>query len=385
MTVVRMISPLLIALCGALSLMGSGLARAEITIGVSISMTGPAAVIGVPSRNTVALFPTNIGGESINWVVLDEASDATQSSKNMAKLISEHKVDLLMAANTSPAAVAASGAAAEARTPMISLAPNPVDGEKLKWTFVAPQHFSLMAEGLLEHMKANKLKTLGFIGYADGYGETWLKAFEAVASKYQVQLGPIERFQRTDNSVIGQVVKLVSAKPDAVIVVASGAPAAMPHISLVERGYKGQIYQTHGAPTPAFLKLGGKALEGGVIVAGPLVAWDQLPDSHPTKKPAADYVALYEGKYGPGSVSTFGGYMWDAWVLAARAIPVALKKAKPGTVEFRSALRDALENEKDVVGVQGVFNMSPNDHYGHDARARILLRVQDGAFKLISR
>lgn len=375
------IKPLVIAL----SLIGSGAALADINIGVSVSATGSAAVLGGPEKNTAELMPTSIGGEKVNWIILDEASDPTATVKNVAKLINENKVDLLVAGSITPAAMAAAGAAAESKTPLIALAPNPADGEKLKWTFTTPQNFALMAEGILEHMKANNQKTLGFIGFADGYGETWIKALDAVKAKYGVTVGPIERFQRTDTSVTGQAVKLIAAKPDAILVVASGAPAAMPHSTLVERGYKGQIYQTHGAPSPAFLKIGGKNVEGGILVAGPLIEWEQLPDSHPSKKAGAEYAKLYETKHGAGSLSSFGGHVWDAWALASRAIPAAKKKAKPGTAEFRAALRDAIESEKDVVGVHGVFNMSPTDHSGHDRRARVLLQVQNGAFKVISK
>jgi branched-chain amino acid transport system substrate-binding protein len=369
----------------ALSLFGATAALADINIGISVSATGPAAVLGGPQKNTAELLPATIGGEKINWIVLDEATDSTTAAKNAAKLITENKVDLIIGGSTTPTVMAIAGAASDAKTPLIAMAPNPADGEKLKWTFTMPQNFALMGEGILEHMKANNQKTLGFIGYAAAYGEVWIKALDAVKDKYGVTVGPIERFQRTDTSVTGQVVKLLAAKPDAIIVVASGAPAAMPHSTLNERGYKGQIYQTHGAPSPAFLKIGGKNVEGGILVAGPVIEWDQLPDSHPSKKVAGDYAKRYEGKFGAGTLSSFGGHLWDAQLVASRAIPVALKKAKPGTAEFRSALRDAIESEKDVVGVHGVFNMSPADHTGLDRRARVLLQVQNGAFKVISK
>ncbi len=369
----------------ALSLFGATAALADINIGVSVSATGPAAVLGGPQKNTAELLPASIGGEKINWIVLDEATDSTTAAKNAAKLITENKVDLIIGGSTTPTVMAIAGAASEAKTPLIAMAPNPADGEKLKWTFTMPQNFALMGEGILEHMKANNFKTLGFIGYADAYGEVWIKALDAVKDKYGVTVGPIERFQRTDTSVTGQVVKLLAAKPDAILVVASGAPAAMPHSTLNERGYKGQIYQTHGAPSPVFLKIGGKNVEGGILVAGPVIEWDQLPDSHPSKKVAGDYAKRYEGKFGAGTLSSFGGHLWDAQLVASRAIPVALKKAKPGTAEFRSALRDAIESEKDVIGVHGVFNMSPADHTGLDRRARVLLQVQNGAFKVISK
>ncbi|MBI4984978.1 MAG: ABC transporter substrate-binding protein [Rhodocyclales bacterium] len=359
-------------------------AQADINIGINVSATGSTAVLGGPQKNTVELLPTTLAGEKINWIVLDDASDPTNAAKNVTKLVAENKVDILISGTSTPTVAASATVAAEAKTPLFGLAPASLDGDKHKWTFLMPQHFKLMAAGLLEHMKANNVKTLGFIGFADGYGETWIKVLEPLVASYGVKLEPIERFNRTDTSVTGQTLKLVAAKPDAVLIVASGAPAAMPHLALVEKGYKGQVYQTHGAPSPAYLKIGGKAVEGGVFVAGPLLEWAQLPDSAPTKKTSAEYAKLYEGKYGAGTLSSFGGHLWDAWAVASRAIPVALKKAKPGTPEFRAAVRDAIEGEKEVVGVHGVFNMSPTDHFGHDARARVMLRVDNGAFKIIS-
>ena len=370
----------------ALALAGSGAALADINIGVSVSATGPAAVLGDPQKNTTLLFPTSIAGEKINWIVLDDASDPTNTSKNVAKFLAESKVDVLITGTTTPGVMAAAGPAADSRTPLIALAPNRLDGEKFKWAFTMPQPIGLMAEPLLEHAKAKGYKTLGFLGYhPDAYGEVWIKALEATAGKYGISFGPIEGFARTDTSVAGQVIKLISAKPDAVIVVASGSPAAMAHAALAERGYKGQIYQTHGAPSPVFLKNGGKSVENGILVAGPLLEWEQLPDTHPSKKVGGEYAKAYEAKFGKGSLSSFGGHMWDAWAIASRALPVALKKAKPGTPEFRAAVRDAIESEREIAGAHGVFNMSPTNHSGFDGRARVLLQVQNGAFKVVSK
>ncbi|MFO1415493.1 MAG: ABC transporter substrate-binding protein [Burkholderiales bacterium] len=380
MSFVRIAKPLLAAVALALA----GAALADINIGVTVSATGPAAVLGGPQKNTAELFPATLAGEKINWIVLDDASDPTNAAKNVNKFLTENKVDLVIGGTVTPNAVAAAGPIAAAKTPFIALAPNRLDGDKFYWTFSMPQNIGLMAEALLEHMKGKGYKTLGFIGYLpDAYGEGWQKALEAAAPKYGITLGPVEGFARTDNSVTGQAVKLIAAKPDAILVVASGAPAAMPHATLVERGYKGQIYQTHSAPSPAFLKIGGKNVEGGILVAGPLLEYAQLPDSNASKKVAAEYAKLYEAKYGAGSLSSFGGHMWDAWAIAQRAIPEALKKGKPGTPEFRAALRNAIETEKDVVGVHGVYNFSPTDHNGLDSRGRVLLQVQGGQFKVI--
>jgi branched-chain amino acid transport system substrate-binding protein len=233
-------------------------------------------------------------------------------------------------------------------------------------------------------MRANNVKSLGLIAFADVYGELWIKAMTPLLQDAGIKLAVVERYNRTDTSVTGQVIKTITARPDAVLVVGGGTPAALPHVTLVERGYKGQIYQTHGAPSAAFLKVGGRNVEGGIFVAGPLLAWDQLPDSAPTKKSITSYVKDYEAKFGPGSVSSFGGHMWDAWAQLERAIPVALKKEQPGSEAFRVALRDAIESGRDVIGVHGVYNMSATDHFGHDERSRVLLRVESGAFKLMA-
>lgn len=359
-------------------------AAADINVGVSISATGPAAVLGIPEKNTVSLCPTTIAGQKVNYVVLDDATDPAQVTKNARKFVTEDNADLLIGSSSTPGALAMMEVAAETKTPQLTLAPTPyTDPAKDKWSFRTPQSSALMAKALVDHMKANRVKTLGFIGYADSFGESFLTALRAALEGSNIQLGPIERYNRTDTSVTGQALKLLSANPDAVLVVGSGTPAALPQTTLVERGYKGKFYQSHGAVSKAFLQVGGKAVDGTVFPIGPIVVADQLPDSHPSKKVALDYTKKYEAAYGAGSVSSFGGHMYDACQILTHAAPAAIKKAKPGTAEFRAALRDAIENTHEVVGTHGVFNYNAKDHYGHDGRARVLIRSENGNWKLI--
>jgi len=368
----------LLALCAPVAL------AADITIGVTVSATGPAAALGAPQKATAELFPQTIAGKKINWIVLDDATDPTNASKNVSKLISEHKADVLIGSSTTANTAAIADAVVQARTPLMALAPIELPAAKDRWLFKMPQNNSVMGNALIEHMSANKVKTLGILAFADVYGDLWIRAMTPLLESAGIKLGVVERYNRTDTSVTGQVIKLLTSRPDAVLVVGGGTPAALPHVTLVERGYKGQIYQTHGAPSAAFLKVGGRNVEGGIFVAGPLLAWDQLPESAHTRKTVTTYVKNYESRFGAGTVSSFGGHMWDAWALLESAIPEAMKKAEPGTEAFRVALRDALEATRDVVGVHGVYNMSPTDHFGHDERSRVLLRVENGAFKLIS-
>lgn len=357
-------------------------ALADINIGITVSATGPAAALGAPQRNTATLFPATIAGEKINWIILDDATDPNIASKNASKFVNEDKVDIIIGSSTNANTNAVVEVAVEAKTPLVSLAPVVLPPAKDKWVFRMPQNSMLMAKALIENMSASGVKSIGIIAFADPYGESWVKPIPELFEAAGIKQVAIERYNRTDTSVTAQVLKVMSAKPDAILIVGSGTPAALPHTTLTERGYKGKIYQTHGAPSKEFLKVGGKGVDGGIFVIGPLLVWNLLPDSAPTKKVASEYAKKYEEKFGAGSVASFGGHMWDAGLVIERAIPVALKKAKPGTEQFRSALRDAIESEKEVVGVHAVFNMSPTDHFGHDTRARLLIQAENGAWKL---
>ncbi|MEO8839451.1 MAG: ABC transporter substrate-binding protein [Herbaspirillum sp.] len=357
---------------------------ADINIGISVSATGPAASLGIPEKNTVALLPTSIAGEKINYIVLDDATNPAEANKNVRKALTEDHADIFFGSSTVPTAMAVAEVAFETKTPQIALAPLELSGPKMAWTFSVPQHNALMAQALVEHMKVHGIKSLGFIGFADGYGEGWLREMRKAAEAAGIKMSDIERYNRTDTSVTGQVIKLVAANPDAILVAGSGTPAALPQVALVDRGYKGRIYQTHGAANKEFIRVGGKAVEGAVLPVGPVVVASQLPDSNPSKKIGMEYTKQYEEKYGAGTVSSFGAHMLDAYRVFAAAVPTALKKAKPGTPEFRQALRDAIESDREVVGAHGVFNMSPTDHYGHDKRARVLVQIVNGDWKLIN-
>ncbi|ALM81730.1 ABC transporter substrate-binding protein [Bordetella sp. N] len=358
-------------------------AQAQVKVGVTVSSTGPAASLGIPERNTVDLLPKEVAGQKIEWIVLDDATDLTQAVKNMRKLVSEDKADVVIGSSATPGSIAMVDVAAETGTPMISVAASvkivdPVD-DKRKWAFKTPQNDALMAGALVDAMVKAKVKTLGFIGFADAYGESWLDETKKAAEAKGIKLVGAEKYGRTDTSVTGQVLKLTSARPDAILIAGSGTPAALPQKELRARNYGGIIYQTHGVANGDFLRVCGKDCDGMILPAGPLLVAAQLPDDNQVKKSALAYIDAYEKVHGAGSVSTFGGHMWDAGQLVVAALPVALKSgAQPGTPAFRKALRDALENVKELAVSQGVFNMSPTDHAGFDQRARVMVKVQGG-------
>jgi branched-chain amino acid transport system substrate-binding protein len=365
----------------------AGQVLADINVGVVVSATGPAASLGIPEKNTFALMPTTIAGEKINYIILDDASDTTTAVKNTRKLLTENKVDVIIGSTITPNSLAMIDVVAEAQTPMISMAASAriVDpaNPKVKWVFKTPQNDVQMSTAIVEHMTNAGVKTVAFIGFADAYGEGWFQEFSKIAEARKLQIVANERFNRADTSVTGQALKIMAAKPDAVLVAGSGTPAALPQKTLKERGYKGHYYQTHGVANKDFLRVCGKDCEGTFLPAGPVLVAAQLPADNPIKAVAMDYTGKYEAAHGAGSTSTFGAHAWDAGILLQNAAPVALKKAKPGSAEFRAALRDALEGLKNVTLAHGVVNMSPGDHLGFDQRARVMVRVENGEWKLV--
>lgn len=363
-------------------------ALAQIKVGVDLATTGPAASIGIPSKNVVSMWPKEIAGQKIEYVILDDGSTPTGAVLNGRKLTAEEKVDVLIGPNTTPAAIAMLDVLAESQTPMIALAASasivlPMDAKRY-WAFKMPQNDSLMATAVTKHMADSGVKTLGFIGFSDAYGESWLTEVNRLLDIRGIRMVDVERYNRVDTSVTGQVLKLMAANPDAILIAGAGTPAVTPQIELVRRAYKGRIYQTHGIASPEFLKVGGKDVEGTIFPTGPGVVALQMPDNIASKRVATDFVKRYETVYGPDSATQFACDAWGAWLLLANALPKALKVAQPGTVEFRRALRDALETTTNLTVPQGVINISAADHQGFDQRARVMGRIVGNRFTFLS-
>lgn len=360
----------------------SGSALADLTIGVSLPLTGPASGLGIPMGNQVKLWPTTIGGEKVKVIVLDDATDPTAGVKNARRFVTEDKVDVIVGSAATPVGIAMADVALESKTVQLAATPMGLPPGKDAWSFRLPQSNTVMAHAVAAHMKKMGVKTVGFLGYTDAYGEQWLQAFTAEGEKQGIKVIATERFARTDTSVTAQALKLVAANPDAMLVVASGSGAAMPQLGLVDRGYKGKYYQTHAAATKDLPRVGGKAVEGTYVVTGPVLAPEQLPDSNPSKKLAMDYMVKYGAAYGADSHNQFGGHAYDVPLVLEKAVPMALKKAKPGTPEFRAALKDALETMGRTVVAHGVLNWSKEDHWGFTLDTGVIVKVVNGDFKM---
>ena len=375
------IAGLAAALAAAQALPGAALA--QIKVGVTVAATGSAAALGVPARNTfIELWPKEIAGQKLTVILLDDASDPGQATTNARRLVTEENVDVLIGSSITPSSMAVAGVALENAVPHFTQSPVGLPPGRDKWTFMMPQKVSLMAKAVFDHMKANNATTVGYIGFSDSWGDLWVKEFKAIGEPMGLKMAAEERYARADTSVAGQALKLVAAKPDVVLVGASGTGAALPQIALRERGFKGTIYHTHGAVTKDFIRIAGKSAEDVVLPSGPLVVADLLPDS-PQKKVAMEHLKAYEAKFGAGTITQFSGHAFDVLQILERTVPVALKKAKPGTKEFREAMLAAIEGEKEIPASHGVYNFTSSDHAGLDDRGRVLLTVKDGTWALV--
>lgn len=369
------------ALAAALALPSAALA--QIKVGVTVAATGSAAALGVPARNTFTeLWPKEIAGQKLTLILLDDASDPGQATTNARRLVTEENVDVLIGSSITPSSMAVAGVALENAVPHFTQSPVGLPPGRDKWTFMMPQKVSLMAKAVFDHMKANKATSVGYIGFSDSWGDLWVKEFKAIGEPMGLKMVAEERYARADTSVAGQALKLVAAKPDVVLVGASGTGAALPQIALRERGFKGTIYHTHGAVTKDFIRIAGKSAEDVVLPSGPLVVANLLPDS-PQKKVAMEHLKAYETKFGAGTITQFSGHAFDVLQILERTVPVALKKAKPGTKEFREAMLEAIENAKEIPASHGVYNFTSSDHAGLDDRGRVLLTVKDGTWALV--
>ena len=369
------------AIAAVLALPGAALAQTnEIVIGITITTTGPAAALGIPERNSLEFVAKEIGGVPLKLIVLDDAGDPTAATTNARRFVTESKADIIMGSSTTPPTIAVSNVANEANIPHFGLAPFPITPERAKWSVSMPQPIPIMGKVIYEHMKANNVKTVGYIGYSDSYGDLWMNDLKTQGVPLGLTIVAEERYARPDTSVTGQVLKLIATNPDAILVGGSGTAAALPQIELRAKGYKGLIYHNHGAASMDFIRIAGPAAEGVIMASGPVMNPEGQPDSALTKKPGLALNTAYEAKYGANSRSQFAGHSYDAFKILERVVPVALKTAKPGTPEFREAIRQALMTEKELAASQGVYNFTEKDRYGLDDRARIILTVKDGKY-----
>ncbi len=362
-----------------------GAQAADLKVGLSVSLSGPNSSLGVPyvkGMQAALAYKGEVNGRKIQLVVLDDGSDPTTAGRNARKLIEEEKVDVIMGTSGVPAAIAMAQVARDTRTPMIGLTPIALDANDNPWVMTVAQPTQLMIDAVVERMKRNNVKTVGYIGFSDAWGDLVYDALVKAAPAAGIKVVSNERYARADASVTGQVLKIVALKPDAVMTGGAGTPGALPFLALAERGYKGGTYGQHGLINPDFVRVVAAAGNGALMPTGPVIVAEQLPADHPTKKIGLDFRAVFQKVNNAPTTDAFSAYSFDGWLVFVDAAARAMSKAEPGTPEFRVALRDAIFTAKDVVGTHGVYTFKPGSLYGVDQRARVIVRLDNGQWKL---
>lgn len=360
---------------------------ADLKVGFITSLSGPVSSLGIPYGKGIqaaAAYKSEIGGRKVQLIQLDDASDPSTAARNARKLIDEDKVDVIIGTAGSPGALAIAAVARETKTPLISIANANLPGPDGAWMVTIPQPAPLMIGAVVEHMKKQGIKTVGYIGFSDAWGDLVYDSLMKAAEPAGIKVLTNERYARADTSVTGQVLKIVAAHPDAVITGGSGTPGALPYTALAERGYKGPIFGTHALINPDFIRVGGTAVEGLLAPTGPVVVAEQLPAGNPIRKVSMDFRAAYEKANGTPPTDAFSAYSFDAWLIFADAAQRALAtKAEPGTPQFRTALHDAINGTRELVGTHGVYNFKSDSRYGSDERSRVIVKLVKGQWKLV--
>jgi len=361
----------------------TGALAADLKVGLSVSLSGPNSSLGIPyakGMQAAVAYRPEINGRKVQLIVLDDGSDPTNAGRNARKLVEEEKVDVLMGSSGVPATIAISQVGRESKTPMIGLSPISLPPAESDWTVTVAQPPQLMIDAVVERMKRDGVKTVGYIGFTDAWGDLVYNSLMKATEPAGIKVLTNERYARADQSVTGQILKIVAARPDAVMTGGSGTPGALPYLALAERGFKGNIYGQHGLINPDFVRVAGPSANGSLMPTGPVIVAEQLPDNYPTKKLALEFRSTFQKVNGAPTTDAFSAYSFDGYMVFADA--AARAQGEPGTPAFRAALRDAIFSSKEVVGTHGVYNFKQGDLYGVDQRARVIVKLENGQWKL---
>jgi branched-chain amino acid transport system substrate-binding protein len=373
-------------------LLGVTLAHAAepIKIGAFYSLSGPAAAIGTPTKLVTQMVVEKINkegginGRPIELVLGDTESEPTKAVMVTKKFINVDKVAAIIGPDRTDLGMAVKKSIEEAGIPtFMTVGGDPVimGGPQLgtyKWVFKSPQRSSTAVEKLYQYLKKADLKKIALITASDGFGKDGKGWLEKLAPTHGLTIVADESFNPKDTDMTAQLTKVASANPDAIVCWTIGPAGAIVAKNVKQLNIKTPLFQCHGLPDPKYVELAGPASEGNMMPSTKLMAWEQLPDSDPQKNVIKEFVHLYNDvnhfdKQFP--INAHSGYAWDAIYIVANA----MKKA--GTDPEK--LREAIEQTKDYVGISGIYNLTSDDHNGLGPESMILVRIEDGKWKLV--
>ncbi len=368
---------------GALLFGGTAFANEPIKIGAIFSVTGPAAFLGEPERNTVKMMEEEINkaggllGRKIEVVVYDDESDATKAVTAIDRLIKKDRVVAIIGPSTSGNTLAIISKVEEAKIPLVSCASaKKINLPVKKYVFKTAQSDAIFVKKIYQHAKKSGWTKVALLSASDAYGSAGREDLKELAAQFGVTVVADEVFGPKDTDMTAQLTKIKGTAAQAIICWGTNPGPAVIARNRTQLGIKTPLYMSQGVASKKFIELAGKEnAEGIFLPAGRLLVEDQIDPKHPQKKVLAGYIRDYEGKF-KGGVSAFGGHAFDAMNLLEMAIRNG-KSAEPETI------RDQIEKIRAFWGAGGEFNLSAADHSGLTEDSMVMVKIVKGDWDLI--
>ncbi|HLI12504.1 MAG TPA: ABC transporter substrate-binding protein [Alphaproteobacteria bacterium] len=371
---------------GLLAFGGNAVSAAEpIKIGSFLAVTGPASFLGDPEKKTLELYAEKINkeggvlGRQLQLVIYDTGGDAKQAATFARRLIEEDKVDFLIGGSTTGDTMAAVPLVERVGIPFISMGGASVIVEPVKkWVFKTPHPDRVAVEKVYADMKKNGLAKVGLIAGNGGFDKSCMAnaSDPKLLAQYGLTIVASETYSEGDKDMTPQLTKIKNAPGlQAVLFCGFGAASVIVTKNYRQLGIKAQLYHNHGSGSKQFIEGAGDAANGVKLPAAALLVAAQLPDSDPQKAPGLAYTKAYTERYHE-PIATFGGHAYDALTILVNAI----KRA--GSTD-RAKVRDAIESTKNYIGVDGIYNMTPQDHCGLDLASLKMIEVENGNWKYL--
>lgn len=376
--------PALMIVCVFAGVPASGARAADtIKVGSFLAVTGGASFLGDPEKKTLEMYVDainadgGIGGKPVELVLYDSGTSAKEALTFVKRLIEQDQVDVIVGGTTTGETMAVINEVEKAGVPFISLAGAGVIVDPVKkWVFKTPHTDRLAVKKIFDDMKANGLTNVAVLSGSGGFDTSCRKNAQELAPEMGMTIVADESHGKGDTDMTPQLTKIKNTEGvQAFLYCGFGAPTSIVAKNVKQIGLAIPHYQTHGSASMKFIQGADGAAEGARLPVAALLVVDQLPDDHPQKEVAGAYRDAYEKKYAE-SISTFGGHAYDGLFIAVQAIERA-----GGT--DKEKVRAEIENTKNFIGADGVFNMSATDHLGLDTSSFVMVEVKDGNWKLL--
>ncbi|WP_320056270.1 ABC transporter substrate-binding protein [Desulfuromonas thiophila] len=362
-------------------------AQETIKLGAFFDLSGRAAFIGTPTKLVAEMVVDKINaegginGRKLELIIGDTEANPAKAASLAKKFIHKDKVVAIIGPTMTDTGMAVKAIANAGKTPILmTVGGDPVImGEQFgpfDWVFKSPQRSRTAVERLLGYLRGKGLSRIALLSAADGFGKDGAGWIERLSASYDIEIVARESFGARDSDMTAQLTKVRAAAPQALVVWTIGPAGAIVAKNALQLGLALPLFQCHGLPDPKYIELAGAASEGNRMPATKLLVADQLPDADRQKPVIAEFIRLYRerGYDQQFPINTHSGYAWDAILLLANAIRQAGTEAE--------ALRQAIENTRDYVGVSGIYNLNALDHNGLDVDSMVMVEVKNGRFVL---